>query len=293
MDEKIMNNYIKAGKIASKARDFARKIVREGKKYIEIAEDIENFISKEGGNPAFPVNISVNDIAAHYTPLRSDNSIVKEEDLIKIDIGVHIEGCIADTAISINLNNNYDKLIESSEEALNEILSVIKPGIEIGKIGNLIQKKINSYGFLPVRNLGGHTLEIYLQHAGIFIPNIATDNKTRLEEDMVFAIEPFSTNGSGFVKEGTGGNIYKYEGGNARGFHERKILNTIIQNYRTLPFTPRWLNISENQAKLILSRLTMQKILHHYPILRESGKGMVSQAEHTVIMKDNPIIITE
>lgn len=90
--EKIM----KAGKIASETREYARTIIKKGYLLLEIAEKIESKIIELGAKPAFPVNLSINEIAAHYTPSYDDEKTA--QGLIKIDLGVHIDGWIADTA---------------------------------------------------------------------------------------------------------------------------------------------------------------------------------------------------
>src|SRR3989338_11154809 len=94
----------KAGTVVSKVREYARTIVKPGMPLIEIAEKIEEKIAELGGKPAFPTNLSINEIAAHCTPTHNDQT--KAEGLLKVDIGVQIDGYIADTAFSIDLENS-------------------------------------------------------------------------------------------------------------------------------------------------------------------------------------------
>ncbi len=293
MQTEIREAYITAGTIAGNARRLAASLTEQDTSFSNIAEQVETYIREQGAQPAFPVNISINSQAAHYTPLRQDTSTVAAEDVIKIDVGAHIDGYIADTAITINLNNNYEPLLTTATQALESAIQYCQPGITVQELSKQIHTTIHAAGYQPIRNLGGHSLERYVTHAGLFIPNIQTDTQQQLEEGMVVAIEPFATDGAGFVKEGKGGNIYLYEGGTVRGKMERQLLSTIKQNYGSLPFTSRWLPGSYNRMRLALSRLAQHNLVHHYPVLKEAGDGMVSQAEHTVLVEEKPVVITQ
>ncbi|MDO8647504.1 MAG: M24 family metallopeptidase, partial [Candidatus Diapherotrites archaeon] len=163
--------YIKAGKIATKVKANARKHAKVGMKLLDLAECIEKEIIEEGGKPAFPVNLSANNVAAHYTPKINDELEIQENDVLKIDIGVHVEGFIADCACTVDFSGKNQKLVEASEKALENALTLVKPGLEIGKIGEEIEKTIKSFGFNPVYNLSGHGLAKYETHAFPTIPN--------------------------------------------------------------------------------------------------------------------------
>lgn len=294
-DKKDIENFIKAGKIAKKVLDTSKKMIIPGESYLDIAETIEKMIIDEGGKIAFPTNISINENAAHYTPKINDDKILKENDLVKIDFGVHVEGCISDNAYTIDLSNQNGKLVEASKNALDAATSYMKAGRKVGDIGEVIENEITKLGFKPIENLTGHMIKPYLLHAGEIIPNIKTDDDYILKEGDVFAVEPFATDGHGAVKEGTDLEIYSLaEMKNVRMRQSRQILAHILQNYFTLPFSKRWLITTVNSQITLgaaLREMTRSGILHTYPVLKEVENGLVSQAEHTVIVEKDSVKI--
>ncbi len=295
MKEQEIKEYEKAGKIASETVKYAKSLIKPGILLVEIAEKIESKILELGGKLAFPVNLSINEIAAHYSPTLNDKT--PASGLLKVDIGVQINGFIADTAFSLDLtpDNQFKNLILASEKALEQALNIAKQGTQLNKIGEQIHKIITDSGFSPVRNLSGHQLGKYLVHAGATIPNYDNGNENTLEQEA-YAIEPFATTGVGIVKDGATSGIYKFErSGGIRDPVARKILEFIEENFQTLPFSQR---IIEKQfgsrALLSLKFLEQAGILYQYPQLVEKSNSPVSQAEHTlIILKDKTIITTK
>jgi len=285
-----IENYMKAGKIAAQVKVYAKTIINKRVLLRDIAEKIEAKILELGAKPAFPVNLSINEIAAHYTPSLQDET--KASGLLKIDIGVHVNGAIADTAFSIDLENSEEnkKLIEAAEKALNSAIKTIRKKIEINKIGEAIHKEITDSGFSPIRNLCGHQLGEYLIHAGLTIPNYDNGNKTQIEEGA-YAIEPFSTTGAGIVQDGKLSGIYRLEERKAiRDNLAREILNFIEQEYKTLPFCERWIiKKFGNRALMSLKLMEQAGILHHYPRLIEKEHGKVAQAEDSLLLIDEKV----
>lgn len=293
MKPEELEKYKKAGEIARKVKDYAKTIIKPGMKLLDIAEKIENKIEELGGKPAFPVNLAINDIAAHYTPTLDDTT--EATGLLKIDIGVQIQGYIADTAFSLDLENNEEnkKLIQASQEALESAIQIIHKDIELWKIGQVIQETISHYNFSPIRNLSGHELKQYILHAGLSIPNCNNNNNNKLPEGA-YAIEPFATSGTGIVYDGKPSTIYKLEKtGALRDSTAREVLKFIQEEYETLPFCERWLvKKFTSKAKLALRQMEQAKILHHFPQLVEKSHGKVSQAEHTIIISDKIEVIS-
>jgi len=282
-----------AGKIASEVKKYAKSIIKKDIPLLEIAEKIEDKIIELKGKPAFPTNLSINDIAAHYTPTHDDESLA--HGLLKIDFGVQIDGWIADTAFSLDLENNEEnkKLIQASEKALENAINTTKENIPVNEIGKTIQETIESYGFSPIVNLGGHGLGEYDFHADPFIPNI--DNKKSIHiEKGLYAIEPFATNGSGKVHDGKPSGIYMLiDNKNVRNPIARQTLKFIQEEYNTLPFCSRWLvNKFGTKALFGLKQLEDNGNLHHFPQLIESSHSKVSQAEDTILINDKEIIVT-
>jgi methionyl aminopeptidase len=281
MDQQIKEKYIEAGRVLKKARNKAREVSEPGTPLLEIAEEIESLVRNEGLQPAFPVNLSVNEEAAHYSPGLKKDRKLSENDVMKVDIGVHCDGYIADSAITINPSGKYAELIEENERVLKQALDFLEPGVTVGELGTHIQNQIPDK-YSVVRNLTGHALGQYEQHAGLSIPNISNSNNNVFEKGDAVAIEPFLSTGSGKIKEGKKGNIYLYQGGNVRGREARKLLKQ-IKEFHGLPFSSRWLNMNARQ-KMSLKKLVKNNVIKHYPILRDSEAAVVSQAEHTVLV---------
>jgi methionyl aminopeptidase len=280
--------YRKAGRIACSVRDLAKKKEYVGKTLYEICEKIEKEIIKNGGFPAFPVNVSLNEIAAHYTAEPDDPKIVAEEDVLKIDIGVHVDGYIADTAVTISYNNEFHSLVKASENALMEALKVARSKTKSSEIGKAIENSIIKSGYIPIKNLSGHSLERYTIHAGKSIPNINSFGSFLLEPGQAYAIEPFVTlkTGIGIVHEGSVANIFAIISRKPTKNKELdNFLNDIWGRYKSLPFALRWIldNYDEKNARNLLDILKKKKNIHAYPTLVEGKKMMVSQSEHTII----------
>ncbi|MFH1310985.1 MAG: type II methionyl aminopeptidase [Nanoarchaeota archaeon] len=286
---------IQAGKISSEVKKYAASIIKKGVSLLEIAEKIEKKIEELGGKPAFPVNLSIDNIAAHYTPGYDDKTTASG--LLKIDIGVHLDGWIADTAFSMDLENNEEnkKLIEASKKALEDAIKIAKKDVLLSDIGKIIQDTISSFGFSPVINLSGHGMEQYKLHSGITIPNTEDKKNISLKEEL-YAIEPFATTGSGRVHDGKPSGIYELrEIKNVRSPIAREVLEFIIKEYSTLPFCSRWIVKKLGTKALFgLKQLEENGNLHHYSQLVEILGSKVSQAEQTILIeKDNTIVTTE
>lgn len=285
---------LQAGKIASQVVSYAKTIIKKDHLLLEIAEKIEAKIIELGGKPAFPVNLSIDEIAAHYTPSYDDKKTA--HGLIKVDLGVHIEGWVADTAFSVDLENNPEnkKLIQACEKALEEAIKVSNSKTPLTKIGEVIQKSIESHGFTPIINLCGHSMEQYYLHSGITIPNF--DNKKMDELGIgLRAIEPFATNGVGKIKDSKPSDIYMLtEDRMPRSPIAREVLEFIAEEYQTLPFCSRWVIKTLGLKSLIgLKQLEENGNLHRFSQLVEESGAKVSQAEHTLLVeKDKVIVIT-
>jgi methionyl aminopeptidase len=289
--------YLQAGKITAKVRDSASKKYHVGSTLFEICESIEAQIRSMNAEPAFPVNTSVNEIAAHYTAEPNDATLVKEGDVLKIDIGVHIDGYIADTAVTVCYNPKYEALVSTAETALGEAVRIARANTRASDIGRVIEATITKFGFKPIQNLSGHSLQQYTIHAGKSIPNIWTRGSSfALLPNEAYAIEPFVTtkDGQGLVYEGQMKNIF--------GITSRKplkdkeadnLLGIIWGQYKTLPFALRWLTdkYDEKDLRRLVDLLIRKKNVHAYPILIEGHNKVVVQAEHTLIPTESGVNI--
>ncbi len=288
-------DWIKAGEIAREAREYGKGLIKNGSKLLDVCEKIENRILDLGGKFAFPVDLSVNSMAAHYSPDYNDETKFGKDDMVKIDLGVHINGFVTDTAVTVDLSGKNGKLVRASKEALDEALKIVKVGLEVREIGKVIQEKIQSYGFSPVRNLSGHSVDCYKIHAGLTIPNYDNGNKTKLKKGQVVAIEPFASTGIGKVIEGKLSGVYGLiQKKPVRDNNTKTILEFIDKEYRTLPFCRRWLikKFSLFQVNFALSNLEKLGVVKNYHLLPEESNGLVSQAEKTIVVDDKILILT-
>lgn len=278
--EDILEKYREAGRILKIVRTEAADMVKVGNSLLEVADFVEKKTIELGGRPAFPCNISRNQEAAHATPKAGDKDVFGK-DIVKLDLGVHVDGYIADSAVTVDLSGNSD-LVKASEDALAAAIDLMKPGISTGEIGAAIEESIRSYGLSPILNLTGHGLSQYEAHDNPSVPNRHIEGGFILKEGDVLAIEPFATNGTGLVHDGSWAEIYSLiKKKPVRLPAVRNVLKQ-VEEYRELPFAKRWLNSDKLEYSLI--QLERAGIIHAYPVLIEIAGGLVSQAEHTVII---------
>lgn len=295
-DEKLK----KAGKAVAEAKRYAAKHAKEGVRTLNVADAIEALIRDGGAEPAFPCNVSFNHIAAHDLPDYEDSRTFKNGDVVKIDVGAHVDGWVVDSALTIVVGENEvgQKLKEAVEAALQNAIGLMVPGNKISQVSAAIEKTIRAAGFNPIVNLTGHGVGQYEVHASPAIPNISTNSPYVFKEGDVFAIEPFATTGIGMVKETAGTQIYRWLSDRHTRFPESAtILRLGRDRYNSLPFAKRWLvkdaKISPAKLALVLKQLVESGSLHEYPPLREVSDALVAQAEHTVIVGKEPLVVTE
>lgn len=281
MDTDVLEKYRRAGRILAEVLAEAGPRVQPGALLLDVANFVEDLIRSKGAKPAFPCNISLDRNAAHYTPSPQDSSRFGEN-MVKLDVGVHVDGYIADSAITVDLSG-HDKLVEASRAALQAALEIIGPGTDTAQIGKVIEEAITGYGYRPVYNLTGHGLSRYLAHDEPAVPNKSMEKGTILKEGDVIAIEPFATNGSGRISEAQINEIYGLSVVRpVRLPAARTLLKEISEEYRTLPFARRWLK--GDRAEYALMQLLRSGSVHRYPVLWEVEGALVSQAEHTVVV---------
>ena len=290
-------DYLKAGKIAGEVRENVRKKNWIGNTLAEICEYVESEIIKRGAKCAFPVNTSVNEVAAHYTAEPNDSKTVSDTDLVKIDLGAQINGYIADTAVTVNYDPQYDSLVQTAEDALQSAMSMIKVGVKSKDVGRKIQNTIMDMGFKPIANLSGHSLDQYTIHAGKTVPNMWSIGSFDFSEDVAYACEPFVTakNGLGFVRNGKIKNIFDLSSRKSTKNDEAdKVQEYIWNNFNMLPFALRWLlkEWEEKEARKLLDILIKKKVVKAYAILVEASGKTVAQAEHTFIPTQTGVMVT-
>lgn len=299
MDDAVYEKYKRAGKIAAKARDYGSKMVREGVGFLELVNKVESMIQDDGGGLAFPVNVSINEVAAHFSPRHDDKSLVfRKGDVVKLDVGVHVDGYIADTALTVEVGTNkYTDMIKASREALENAIGLMKAGVNLSDIGNAIEESIVSYGYKSIDNLTGHSLERYVLHSGVSVPNVSDKlNTVKTKIGDVLAVEPFATDGAGHVTSGTSSNIYRYvrsaRSKLIRDSKLRSLATSISKNFKFLPFAERWCVNKFPNFEVSLKKLLFTGCIKQYPQLIDRAKGIVTQAEHTIILFEDGCEVT-
>jgi len=298
LDEDALKKYRLAGKILAETREEMRQFVREGMPIIEICEKAESLIRKKGAQPAFPCNVSINEVAAHYTSPPNDKRCVPKNSIVKIDIGAHVDGYLTDTAVTVTFNPEYKPLVETAEEALKKAIKTIRAGIYTSKLGAIIQETITSRGFKPISNLTGHSIGRYRVHAGKSLPNVAHFSLSKIKAGEIIAIEPFVTLSSavGKVKNGKEAYIFRFvKQKSVRNPLAKRLLEHIQRSFHTLPFTERWLKpfMSNRNYEAAFRELLASRCIMRYPVFVEASGKPVAQAEHTLlVLEDKCVVLT-
>ncbi|MDH5782565.1 MAG: type II methionyl aminopeptidase [Candidatus Bathyarchaeota archaeon] len=287
--EETFQKYVKAGRIAAKVREQMQRTVSEGMRIIDICEKAESLIRESRGKPAFPCNVSINEVAAHYTSSPQDKKAIPESSIVKVDIGVHVDGYIADTAVTVCFNPEYENLVRAAEEALETAIKMLRPGLSISRFGSAVQKSIKMHGLKPISNLTGHQISRYSLHAGKALPNVFHLSTSRVKAGEIYAVEPFVTmpNAAGKVRRAKEAHIFRFiKHKSLKNEYSKRLLNYIEKNFRTLPFSERWLEgcVPTSHHSAAFSELLSSKTLMSYPVFIEASGKPVAQAEHTVII---------
>jgi methionyl aminopeptidase len=297
-DEKALDKFKLSGRILRETREEIKTYVHEGMPIIEVCEKAESLIKEKGAKLAFPCNVSINEIAAHYTSPPEDKKRIPEKSVVKVDIGAHVDGYVTDTAVTICFNPEYESLADTAERALETAVESVQPGMATGKLGATIEKTIKTRGFKPISNLCGHQIGRYIIHTGTSIPNVPQLSFSKLRPGGLYAIEPFVTtaNAVGRVENGDEATIFRLVKSRAlESPHAKKLLKHIEDNFKTLPFAERWLQeiVPEENYKEAFLQLLKSKVLMKYPIFVEVSRQTVAQAEHTVlVLQDGCTVLT-
>lgn len=298
-DKDALEKFRRSGRILRETREEIRGFVQEDMPIIDICEKAEGLIRKKGGKPAFPCNVSINEIAAHYTSPPNDKRTVPEKSLVKVDIGVHVDGYVTDTAVTVCFNPEYRNLVATAEEALQKAVENIQPEMSTSQLGSIIEKTVKSRGLRPISNLTGHQVGRYLVHAGTSIPNVPQIfSSSKIKLGCVYAIEPFVTfsDAVGKVEDGDESTIFRFvKSRSLKSLYAKQLLKYIEENFRTLPFAERWLNgvIPQESYCQAFQELLVSKSIMEYSVFVEVSRKPVAQAEHTVlVVKDGCVVLT-
>jgi methionyl aminopeptidase len=291
-DKEELEKFRLSGRILRETREEMKTCVQENMLVIDVCEKVEGLIRAKGGKPAFPCNVSINEVAAHYTSPPNDTLRIPEGSTVKVDLGVHVDGYVTDTAFTVSFNPEGRSMANTAEQALKTVIENIHGDMALSKIGSLIETTIKNRGFKPISNLTGHSVGRYLIHAGTSIPNVAQVSLTKVKAGEVYAIEPFVTlpDAVGRVDDSPQTTIYRLlKAKSVKNEYATKLLKYIEANFRTLPFAERWLIglVPKEQHKAAFKELLASKAIMSYPVFVEVSKKPVAQAEHTVLLKDD------
>jgi methionyl aminopeptidase len=292
----IPEQYRKSGRITSELRPIVQSAVTPGATYLEVCELVKREVESRGARLAFPTGIGVNQVTAHYAPQDGDESVFKEDDVVKVDYGVHVDGYVADTSLTVTYNPDYNLLLEATQRALEAAISTARKETRTGEIGRAIHREAARFGFKTIENLTGHTLDRYTVHAGKSIPNLYMPGMQDLKKGDVFAIEPFLTPGSaaGYVVDAPSQTIFSLVARKKTGRPELDAFEERIWDERkTLPFTPQWYSKDIGAGKLegIVSKLVAKRVLRAYPTLVEASGKPVAQFEHTMALDESGLSV--
>ena len=285
-----LEKFEKSGHILSGVREYVKTMPIQGRGVLQICDDVERTIVELGGRSAFPCNVGINDVAAHYTSPKDDKLRIPDGSIVKVDFGVELDGCITDTAISRSLNPAYDSMILAAETALQEALSAVAPGRKLSEIGGIIERAINRYGYRPIRNLTGHKIDRYNLHAGKSVPNVAGMEGGKFEVGEVYAIEPFATlkDAEGAVHEAHDAYIFRLvRAKGAKGALAKEIVDYVQSQFKSLPFASRWIYNWRRESEAAFLELVKNRSIVGYPVLVEESGAAVSQAEHTILVTED------
>lgn len=309
--EKIHEDYYenlrKAAECHRQVRKYMQTYIRPGKKMIDIVQTLERktneliLAKKLKCGWGFPTGCSLNNCAAHYTPNYGDETILKEDDVCKLDFGVHVNGYIIDCAFTIAFDEKYDNLIKATQDGTNTGIKVAGIDARMCDIGEAIQEVIESYEIelnqkvYPIKaisNLRGHSIQKYVIHGGKCVPIVKQSSEVDImEEGELFAIETFASTGRGYVTSGNEcshymRNINKKSAAGLRLTSSQNLLAAINEHFDTLPFCRRWLDdLGQNRHFMALKNLVDLNIVEPYPPLCDIKNSYTSQMEHTILLR--------
>ncbi|MGE0455656.1 MAG: M24 family metallopeptidase [Vicinamibacteria bacterium] len=282
-----------AGRIASRARVFGQALIVAGAKVRDVCQAVDDEIARLGGALAFPTQSSRNAVAAHHCPGPDDHDLYGDGDLAKLDLGVHLEGHVVDTATTVNVGDapSNRPLVEAAVAALGAAIGTAGPDVPIERLSQAIAREIEGRGLRSMKNLCGHGVGRYVVHCPPPIPNSVVEGASGvLRQGMVVAIEPFATDGPGEVREGDTAEVFRVPpqrewapGLDAEVFEA-------IRAFQGLPFGRRQLGgLPRQRVDDTLRALWTRGWLAAYPPLIEAAGHMVAQAEHTIYVGEGGV----
>ncbi|KAK7382290.1 hypothetical protein VNO80_01125 [Phaseolus coccineus] len=288
LQKPLYNSVRRAAEVHRQVRKYMKGIIKPGMLMTDLCETLEN-----------TVRCSLNWVAAHWTPNSGDKTILQYDDVMKLDFGTHVDGYIVDCAFTVAFNPMFDPLLEASREGTNTGIKEAGIDVRLCDIGAAIQEVMESYEVeingkvyqvKSIRNLNGHSIGRYQNHAGKSVPIVKGGEQTKMEEGEFFAIETFASTGKGYVREDLECSHYmkNFDVGHMplRLPRAKQLLATINKNFSTLAFCRRYLDrLGETKYLMALKNLCDSGIVQPYPPLCDVKGSYVSQFEHTILLR--------
>ena len=297
-----------AAEVHRQVRTWAQSVLKPGLKLFDFCQDLEDMTRRLIGakglerGVGFPTGCSLNHVAAHWTPNPGDETVLGQDDVMKVDFGTHINGRIIDCAFTVAFNPKFDKLLESVKDATNTGLKTAGVDVRLGDVGAAIQEVMESYEVefdqksypvKAIRNLNGHSIGPYQIHAGKSVPIVKSSDQTKMEEGEFFAIETFGSvgpNAAGFVNEGDPTSHYMKNFGVGhvplRLPKAKQLLSHINKHFDTLAFSRRDLDRTGQERYLMsLKSLIDNGVVQPHPPLQDKKGSYTAQYEHTFILR--------
>ncbi|KAH6986176.1 methionine aminopeptidase 2-like protein [Ilyonectria robusta] len=311
LNSEFLTDYREAAEVHRQVRQWAQKTIKPGQTLTDIANGIEDSVRALTGHQGltdgdaqiagmgFPTGLSLNHCAAHYTPNAGNKMVLKQEDVMKVDFGVHVNGRIVDSAFTMSFEPKYDNLLLAVKEATNAGIREAGIDARVGEIGGVIQETMESfeveidgttYPVKSIRNLTGHNILPYSIHGTKAVPIVKSNDQTKMEEGDVFAIETFGSTGNGYVRDDMETSHYAKRGDSQhidlRLSSAKSLLNVINKNFGTLPFCRRYLDrLGQDKYLLGLNSLVNNGIVEAYPPLCDKTGSYTAQFEHTILIR--------
>jgi curved DNA binding protein len=309
----VLDKYQAAGKIVNAVLERLIAKATAGANVAEVCEfgdkELEAELAKVYAKKkmekgiAFPTCVSANEIAGHYSPLKSESTTLKEGDLVKIDLGVHIDGFIAVAAHTVvvggqAVDGRKADVVLAAYNALQGALRTIKPGNTNYDVTDVIGQVAESYKCQPLEGVLSHELKKHLLDGNNVIINKATfDQKVEEHEfnlNEVFGLDVFVSTGEGKTKE-TEYRSTIYKRAIERTYTlklkaSRAFYAEAVDKYPTMAFTLRSF-ADETSAKLGVSEAVKHDLFHAYPVLTEKAGEFIAHFKYTVAIMKNGISV--
>jgi len=307
LTSEVMNKYTTAATIANNALAKVVSELKAGATLFSLCETGDKFINEEvkkvlkshkiDRGVAFPTCISRNNVVGHFSAEAEDKDVLENEDLVKIDLGVHLDGYIA-TAAHTHIvgqtgqatSGKKADVICAAHVAGEAVLRALKPGATNKDITAIIKQVADVYKVNPVEGVLSHKMSRFIIDGQKIIMNKTTaDQQTEeyeIEEHDVFGIDIVMSTGDGKPKEkDRKATIYKRvvdQSYMLKMQASRKVYTEINKKFPALPFSIRFME--EKHVRFGLSELEKHGLINAFPVLYEKNGEFVAQFKYTALI---------